>query len=165
MKVQVVKNTSNELPAYADKGCSGMDLRADLRLINPKFLFDCEIIQKPSSDYINRIVINPGGRALIPTGLHVAIPNGYELQVRARSGLALKHGISVTNGIGTIDSSYRGDVGVILTNTGSEPFEIEQGDRIAQAVVAKVEHVEWEQVKSLDETERGEGGFGHTNIK
>lgn len=165
MKVQVIKNTNNELPAYADAGCSGVDLRADLRLINKKYLFSCEVIQKPSSDFINRIIIKPEGRALIPTGLHVAIPDGYEIQVRSRSGLALKYGVIITQGIGTIDSSYRGDIGVILTNTGTEPFEIEHGDRIAQAVLVKVEHIDWEVVKNLDETERGEGGFGNSGIK
>lgn len=164
MKVQVVRNTTNELPKYADEGCSGMDLRADFSHLNYDYLFNCEVIKKIDSDYPNKLIINPGGRALIPTGLHVAIPKGYELQVRGRSGLALKHGISITQGLGTIDASYRGDIGILLTNTGTEPFTIEPGDRIAQAVVAKVEHIEWEEVESLDKTERGEGGFGHTGV-
>ncbi len=163
MKVQVVKNTSNELPKYADSGCSGMDLRAELTLLNTKFLFNCEFLIKEDGTQ-NKVIIKPGGRALIPSGIHVAIPDGYEIQVRGRSGLALKHGINITQGLGTIDASYRGDIGILLTNSGSEDFTIEQGDRIAQAVLVKVEHIEWEQVEKLSETERGEGGFGHTGV-
>lgn len=108
------------------------------------------------------VTINPGERKLIPTGLRIALPQGYEAQVRPRSGLALKHGVTVLNSPGTIDADYRGEVGVILINLGQEPFEIKHGDRIAQMVVAPYARVSWNSVDSLDETQRGEGGFGHT---
>ena len=108
------------------------------------------------------IQILPGGRALIPTEIYTAIPMGYEVQVRPRSGLALKHGITVLNTPGTIDADYRNGWGVILMNLGQEPFMVKQGDRIAQGVLAKVEQIEWEEVEELDSTERGLGGFGHT---
>ena len=108
------------------------------------------------------VTINPGERKLIPTGLRIALPQGYEAQVRPRSGLALKHGVTVLNSPGTIDADYRGEVGVILINLGQDPFEIKHGDRIAQMVVAPYARVSWNPVDSLDETQRGEGGFGHT---
>ena len=108
------------------------------------------------------VIINPGGRALIPTGLHIALPIGYEAQIRPRSGLALKNGITVLNTPGTIDSDYRGDVGVILINHGLEPFHVMQGDRIAQMVINKIEQVDFVQVDELNETNRGTGGFGST---
>ncbi|NLL36010.1 MAG: dUTP diphosphatase [Fretibacterium sp.] len=127
------------LPSYATSGSVGMDLRASAALAIP-----------------------PGGRALVPTGLKLSIPEGYEAQIRGRSGLALKHGIMVPNAPGTIDSDYRGEVGVILANIGTEPFRIEPGDRIAQMVFSPVAHVQWHEVEVLDETERGEGGFGST---
>jgi dUTP pyrophosphatase len=107
-------------------------------------------------------ILQPGERTLIPTGLSLALPDGYEAQVRPRSGLALKHGITVLNSPGTVDADYRGDVGVILINLGHEPFEIAPGDRIAQLVVAAYAQVEWALVETLPETERGAGGFGHT---
>lgn len=110
------------------------------------------------------VLIKPGERTLIPAGISVAVPHGYEWQIRPRSGLALKHGITVLNSPGTIDSDYRGPVGVILINLGSDDFSVSRGDRIAQAVLAKVEPVTLELVNDLDETERGEGGFGHTGI-
>lgn len=157
MQVKVVNNSNNPLPEYEDSGCSGCDVRAALELINTEFLFNADL-----SVGGKRLIIYPGGRALIPSGLHVAIPEGYEIQVRDRSGMALRHGIMVTNGVGTIDSSYRGDVGVILTNTGTESFTVEQGDRIAQLVLQQVPKIEWVPVEALDKTERGEGGFGHT---
>lgn len=158
VKIPIVNNSSNELPSYADAGCSGVDVRANIEAINPKFLFNAMIEE-------DHLVINPSGRALILSGLHVSIPEGYEIQVRCRSGLALKQGIMVTNGIGTIDESYRGDIGVILTNTGTEQFIVHQGDRIAQLVLMQVPKIEWVPVETLDETERGEGGFGHTDIQ
>ena len=108
------------------------------------------------------ITIKPMERVLIPTGLYISIPVGYEAQVRARSGLAIKHGITLANGIGTIDSDYRGEIGVILINLGQEAYTINRGDRIAQLVIVKYERVEFELVSDLDSTERGEGGFGHT---
>jgi len=127
------------LPAYATPGAAGMDLFAACALEIPA-----------------------GGRALVPTGLAIALPDGFEMQLRPRSGLALKHGVTVLNAPGTVDSDYRGEVGVILLNTGAEPFAIARGDRIAQAVFAPVTRAEWEEVVVLPETRRGVGGFGST---
>lgn len=127
------------LPTYATPGAAGMDLLAARALEIPA-----------------------GGRALVPTGLAIALPEGFEMQVRPRSGLALKHGVTVLNAPGTVDSDYRGEVGVILLNTGAEPFAIARGDRIAQAVFAPVTRAEWEEVVVLPETQRGIGGFGST---
>jgi len=131
------------LPDYATEGAAGMDLMAAV-----------------TAD----LVIPPGGRALIPTGLRIAIPEGHELQIRPRSGLALKHGITLPNAPGTIDSDYRGELGVILLNTASEPFVVARGMRIAQAVLAPVLRAEWTVVAELDETARGTGGFGSTGL-
>lgn len=111
------------------------------------------------------LTLKPGQRAMVPTGLCVAVPQGYELQVRARSGLAAKHGISLVNGVGTVDADYRGEIKVILINLGDEDFVIERGMRIAQALVAPAPQVEWQQVETLDETERGTGGFGSTGVQ
>lgn len=130
-----------QLPAYMTPGASGMDLRAAL--------------EAP-------VEIEPGGRTLVPCGIAIAIPRGYEAQIRPRSGLALKHGLSIPNAPGTIDSDYRGEVGVILVNLGSEMARIEPGDRIAQLVVAPVMQAVLREVDELDETKRGAGGFGHT---
>lgn len=127
------------LPTYATPGAAGMDLLA-----------------------AKAMTIPPGGRALVPTGLCIALPEGFEMQVRPRSGLALKHGITVPNAPGTVDEDYRGEVGVILLNTGVEPFVIMRGDRIAQAVFAPVTRADWEEVVVLPETQRGTGGFGST---
>ncbi|MDO4545262.1 MAG: dUTP diphosphatase [Bacillota bacterium] len=140
MKLKI-KSLSGVLPAYETPGSAGMDIRAYLK---------------------EPITLQPMERALIPTGLFMEIPTGYEVQVRARSGLAVKHGIGLTNGIGTIDSDYRGEVKIALINWGQEPFTINDGDRIAQIVVARYEQVEPVQVEELSETERGAGGFGHT---
>ena len=131
------------LPAYETEGSAGMDLRAAVPEDQP-------------------MTLAPGARALVPTGLKIALEPGFEAQVRPRSGLALKHGITCLNSPGTIDSDYRGEVGVILANLGSEPFVIRRGERIAQMVIARHERVQWSEVKSLDDTERGEGGFGST---
>lgn len=131
-------------PEYTDQGSSGMDIRASLTY---------------------SVIINPGCRALIPTGLYVSIPEGYEIQVRPRSGLAFKKGITVLNTPGTLDASYRGEIGVIIQNNGTEDFIIENGDRIAQLVLCEVPKCIWETVDVLDETERGEGGFGHSGVK
>lgn len=144
MKVQIVNNSKHELPKYATKLSAGMDLRAN--------------IEEP-------IVLQPGERRLIPTGIHIGLPQGYEAQVRPRSGLALKHGITCLNSPGTIDADYTGDVGVILINHGQEPFTINDGDRIAQMVIAKYKQVAWVEVEELQATERGDGGFGHTGKK
>jgi dUTP pyrophosphatase len=132
-----------DLPGYATAGAAGMDLQA--------------AVTTP-------VTVPPGGRALIPTGLRIAIPPGHELQIRPRSGLALKHGITLPNTPGTIDSDYRGELGVILLNTGAEPFVVTRGMRIAQAVLAPVLRAAWVEVASLDETDRGVGGFGSTGV-
>lgn len=129
------------LPAYASEHAAGMDLVACLE---------------------SPITIEPHGRALIPTGFAIALPPGYEAQVRGRSGLALKHGIMPANGVGTIDADYRGEIGAILLNTSNEPFVVEHGMRVAQLVVAKYETIEWQGVEELDDTVRGSGGFGST---
>ena len=142
MNVRIISK-SGTLPAYETEGSAGMDLRAYL---------DAPVTMAPME------------RALIPTGIFLAVPRGYEAQVRARSGLAVKHGIGLVNGIGTIDSDYRGEVKVALINWGREPFTIENGDRIAQLVIAAYERVDWEETDTLDETERGAGGFGHTGV-
>lgn len=144
MHVSVVNRSPYPLPAYATVGSAGLDLRAHLE--EPK-------------------VLQPGERVLVPTGLSLALPEGFEAQVRPRSGLALKHGITVLNSPGTVDADYRGDVGVILINLGAEPFTIAPGDRIAQLVLAAYAQVEWAPVEVLPETGRGAGGFGHTGIQ
>ena len=144
MKVQIINKSHHALPAYATGLSAGMDLRAN--------------ITEP-------IVLKPLQRCLVPTGLSIALPEGYEAQVRPRSGLALKNGITVLNSPGTIDADYRGEIGVILVNLSDTDFVIEDGERIAQMVVARYEQVEWEAVETLSETERGEGGFGHSGRK
>jgi dUTP pyrophosphatase len=144
MKVEVVNLSSHELPKYSTNESAGLDLRAEL---------------------LSPIVLEPGQRSLIPTGLKIALPTGYEAQVRPRSGLAYKHGITVLNSPGTIDADYRGDVGVILINHGSEPFTIENGERIAQLIIAKFVQIDWDEVLDLSTTSRGEGGFGSTGVK
>lgn len=143
MKIAINNTGRNTLPEYATPLAAGMDLRANL--------------DAP-------LTLEPGCRVLVPTGLHMALPKGYEAQVRPRSGLALKHGITVLNSPGTIDADYRGEVGVLLINLGHEPFVINHGERIAQMVVARHECVEWEAVDKLEDTERGAGGFGHTGV-
>lgn len=162
MKVQVINKSGNELPKYETPQSAGMDLRADLWSINEKFLFDAHVVRNLDNT-INHIIIEPGGRALIPTELYTAIPAGYEVQIRPRSGLALKYGVTVLNTPGTIDADYRNGWGVILMNNDtSRAFKVYQGDRIAQAVLAKVEQIEWQEVSELDSTDRGLGGFGST---
>lgn len=141
MKIQIVNTSHHDLPQYATPQSAGLDLRANL--------------EEP-------ITLQPMERRLVPTGLRIALPEGYEAQVRPRSGLALKHGITLLNTPGTIDADYRGEIGVIMVNLSTEPFTINDGDRIAQLVIARFEQAEWQPVTSLDETERGEGGFGHT---
>lgn len=144
VKIKVVNKGTQQIPAYATPQSAGMDLRAN--------------IEKP-------ILLKSLDRKLIPTGLHIALPEGYEAQIRPRSGLAIKHGITCLNTPGTIDSDYRGDVGVILINLSNEDFVVQPGERIAQMIIGKFEHAELEVVNELDETERGEGGFGHTGVK
>lgn len=143
MLVKVVNKSNSSLPEYKTKGSAGIDLKAYLD---------------------DSIELKPFDRALIPTGLYLSIPEGYEGQIRGRSGLALKNGITLANGIGTIDSDYRGEVKVILINLSNEPFIINNGDRIAQLVLIKHEVIDFKLVGSLDDTDRGEGGFGHTGI-
>jgi len=161
MQVQIVNKSSNPIPAYETEESAGMDLRADFTNgVKDKFLF------RTGVDVTNKtITIYPGGRALIPTGLFTAIPKGYEFQIRPRSGLALKNGITVLNTPGTIDSDYRNEWGIILINLSDEPFVVSQGDRIAQGVFSKVDRCTWESVEELNETTRGLGGFGHTGVK
>jgi dUTP pyrophosphatase len=144
MKIQVVNKGHQPLPAYATVQSAGMDLRAN--------------IDEP-------IVLKPLERRLIPTGLYIALPAGYEAQVRPRSGLALKKGITVLNSPGTVDADYRGEVGVLLINLSQEDFVVNDGERIAQMVIARHEQAEFIEVEVLDETERGEGGYGHTGVK
>ncbi len=144
MKVKVVNKGRQPLPQYATPQSAGMDLRANL--------------DEP-------ITLNPMERRLIPTGLYIALPEGYEAQVRPRSGLALKKGITVLNSPGTIDADYRGEVGVLLINLSQEPFVVNAGERIAQMVIARHEQGEFVEVDVLDETERGAGGYGHTGVK
>lgn len=142
--VSIVNKSHHPLPRYSTICSAGMDLRANLE---------------------NPIVLKPFQRALIPTGLFMALPEGYEAQVRPRSGLALKHGVTVLNTPGTIDADYRGEIGVILINLGQTDFVVNDGERIAQMVLAKYEQAEFLPVDVLDETERGEGGFGHSGVK
>lgn len=165
MQIKVINKSSNELPKYAHPvGDSGVDLRAELSTVSEKFLFNSELItDENNSEKV--VVINPGGRALIPTELYTEIPIGYEVQIRPRSGLALKNGITVCNTPGTLDASYRNSWGVILINLGTEPFIVHHGDRIAQAVLMKVETIEWNSVETLEDSDRGLGGFGSTNIQ
>lgn len=143
MKVNVINKSNYDTPFYATEKSAGMDLKAN--------------IDEP-------VTLGPLERAMIPTGLYIALPDGTEAQVRPRSGLAAKHGISVLNAPGTVDADYRGEVKVILVNLSNEPFVINPGERIAQMVVAKYEKVDWNVVDSLDDTERGSGGFGSTDV-
>lgn len=144
MEIRIVNKSNNELPAYSTKMSAGMDLRAYL--------------PEP-------VVLKPMERKLIPTGLFVEIPASFEAQIRPRSGLALKKGITVLNSPGTIDADYRGEVGIILINLSNEDFIIESGERICQMIIASHETVQWNLVEKLEESERGEGGFGHTGKK
>ena len=161
MEIEIINKGINETPAYAKVGDSGMDVRADFSngLKEEFFSFaDWDSERKV-------LMIFPGGRALIPTGLYSAIPEGYEIQVRPRSGLALKQGITVLNTPGTIDAGYRNEWGIILINLGNDVFEISQGDRIAQIVLAKVEQITWKYVSELGLSDRGLTGFGDSGIK
>ena len=141
MKIKIINKSHHPMPAYATPQSAGMDIRANLTA---------------------PVELKPLERKLIPTGLYIALPVGYEAQVRPRSGLALKHGLTLLNAPGTIDADYRGEIGVILVNLSAEPFTIADGERICQMVITTHAHVEWEAVETLDETDRGAGGFGHT---
>ena len=144
IQVKVINKGKQPLPAYATEQSAGMDLRAD--------------IEQP-------VTLKPLERRLIPTGLHIALPQGYEAQVRPRSGLALKHGITVLNTPGTIDADYRGEIGVVLVNLSNEDFVVNPSERVAQMVIAQYEQAVLQTGDTLDETERGEGGYGHTGVK
>ncbi|HPH87542.1 MAG TPA: dUTP diphosphatase [Chitinophagales bacterium] len=144
MKLKIVNTSDNPLPEYETTGSAGVDLRAQL--------------QEP-------VMLKPLQRALIPTGLYIELPDGYEAQVRPRSGLALKKGVTVLNSPGTIDSDYRGEIKVIMINLSNETTVINTGERIAQLIISKFEKVQFKEVDELNETERGEGGFGHTGVK
>ena len=144
MKVKIINKSKHGLPEYATELSAGMDLRANL--------------DEP-------ITLGPLQRALVPTGLYIALPEGYEAQIRPRSGLALKKGVTLVNTPGTIDADYRGEIGVIMVNLSDKDFVIEDGERIAQMVIAKYERIGWESVDELDVTNRGEGGFGHTGVR
>ena len=141
MEIKIINRSKNTLPTYSTSHSAGMDLRAN--------------IEEP-------LILKPLERILVPTGLFIELPEGYEAQIRPRSGLAYKKGITVLNSPGTIDADYRGEIGVILVNLSNEDFKIEHGERICQMVISKHETVNWEQVDILEETVRGEGGFGHT---
>ena len=141
MKVRIINKSHHPLPGYATPLSAGMDIRANLS---------------------ESVVLKPLERKLIPTGLYISLPEGYEAQMRPRSGLALKHGITLLNTPGTIDADYRGEIGIILVNLSSEPFTVNDGERLCQMVIAAHSHVDWEPVETLDDTERGAGGFGHT---
>jgi len=143
MIIRVINKSKNGLPAYETIHAAGMDLRADLE---------------------TSITLKPLERKLVPTGLHIELPEGFEAQIRPRSGLAFKHGISIVNSPGTIDADYRGEIKVLLINLSTEDFEINTGDRIAQMIVAKHETVNWQEVEVLNETSRGVGGYGHTGV-
>lgn len=144
MKVRIVNTSQHEVPAYATVASAGMDLRANLT---------------------EPVLLKSLARALIPTGLFIELPVGFEAQIRPRSGLAYKKGVTVLNSPGTIDADYRGEIKVLIVNLSNEEFTVENGERIAQMIVAAHEKVEWEQVESLEETVRGAGGFGHTGVK
>ena len=144
MKVNIVNRSRFSLPQYATVHSAGLDLRADLE---------------------QSLILKPLERSLVPTGLFIELPEGYEAQIRPRSGLAIKHGISLVNTPGTIDPDYRGEIKVIVVNLSDVPFTLEPGERIAQMVIARFEHISWNEVESLSETARGEGGFGHTGVK
>lgn len=144
MKIKIVNTSAHPLPEYATPYSAGMDLRANIN---------------------TPVTLKPLQRALIPTGLYIELPEGYEAQIRPRSGLAIKHGISLVNSPGTIDADYRGEIRVILVNLSSEDFVVNNGERICQMVIARHERAEWQQVDELNETERGAGGFGHTGKK
>ena len=144
VKIKVINKGNQPLPTYATSQSAGMDLRANIE---------------------ESITLHPMERRLVQTGLHIALPEGYEAQIRPRSGLALKHGITVLNSPGTVDADYRGEVMVLLINLSGQDFVINSGERIAQMVIAKHEQGEFVEVEQLDETERGEGGYGHTGVK
>lgn len=144
IKVKIINRSGHELPSYETPSAAGMDVRACLK---------------------EPVTLGPLERALIPTGLRVQLPQGHEMQIRPRSGLALKHGISLVNTPGTVDADYRGEIGVIVINLSKEPFTINDGERICQMVITNYTHVQWEEAEELDHTVRGDGAFGHTGVE
>ena len=144
LKVKIINKSKNPLPTYETHGAAGMDVRASL--------------EAP-------VTLGPLERALIPTGLYMQLPQGYECQVRPRSGLALRHGLSLVNTPGTVDADYRGEIGIIMINLSNEPYTITDGERIAQFVIKEYTRVEWELVEEIDHTKRGDGAFGHTGTE
>lgn len=143
--VKIINHSGNELPAYETPSSAGLDVRAWL----------------PDGP----VTLQPMERRLIPTGLRVQLPQGHEMQLRPRSGLAFKHGITLLNSPGTVDADYRGEIGIILINLSQQPFTVNSGDRIAQMVISQYTHIEWEKVERIDTTERGDGGWGHTGLQ
>ncbi|HKL66916.1 MAG TPA: dUTP diphosphatase [Bacteroidales bacterium] len=144
MQVRVVNKSQHELPEYSTEASAGMDIRANLE---------------------NDVILKPLERMIVPTGLYIELPVGYEAQIRPRSGMAIKYGISILNSPGTIDADYRGELGIIIVNLSNEEYKLQDGDRICQMVIAKHERVKWNEVTILEETKRGKGGFGHTGSK
>lgn len=166
--VKVINKSNNKLPKYETKGAAALDVRVDLSRVTPengiKGFGDAEVIWSGEGHSVPMIRIAPGSRALLPTGLFIAIPEGYQISLRPRSGLSIKQGVSLCNAVGTIDSDYRNEVMVPVINLGLEDVYIEDGERICQALLEKVNKIEWEEVNSLDETDR-KGGFGSTGVK
>jgi dUTP pyrophosphatase len=168
MVVKIINKSNNQLPKYETPRSAGMDIRADFSRISPqnpiKAYGDCEVIYKGEFHNTTILRLEPGSRALIPTGIFTTIPEGYEVQLRPRSGLAIKKGLNLINCVGTIDSDYTSEWGIPVVNQGLETIWIEDGERICQAVLNKVEQIEWEVVETLEKTDRI-GGFGSTGVK
>ena len=180
MNVKIVNKSKFELPQYATSGSAGMDLRADLSNLNSKNWneklkymgnvsvdFDTETTVLEGEEAVHPVIglhLMSHSRVIIPTNLFIQLPEGYEAQIRPRSGLSFKTGVSIANSPGTIDSDFTGEIGIICSNLTPSPIYIKHGDRICQMVVSKFEQIEWESVKQISETERGEGGFGHTGV-
>jgi dUTP pyrophosphatase len=166
--VKVINKSNNKLPQYETPGAAGLDIRADFSRVSPenpiKVFGDGEIVFKGEGHSVTMLRLEPGSRALIPTGLFTAIPTGYEVQLRPRSGLAIKKGLNLINCVGTIDADYRAEWGIPVVNQGLSTIWIEDGERICQAVMNKVETISWDEVDSLDTTDRN-GGFGSTGSK
>ena len=169
MKVKVINISNNKLPQYETKGAAALDIRVDLSRVTPqnpiKGFGDAEVIWAGEAHNVPMIRIAPMSRALLPTGLFTAIPEGYQVSFRPRSGMAIKKGLQLANSPSLIDSDYRGEWMLPVINLGLEDIYIEDGERICQALLEKVNKIEWEVVDSLDETERGDGGFGHSGKK
>lgn len=176
MEIKIVNKTEFDLPKYETLGSAGMDLRANLKTQKPKNVKDIDPYNEEEWEEEYEIILEPRKQQIVPTGIFIQLPKmnieiasgegyGYEAQIRPRSGLAAKYGITIVNCIGTIDSDYRGEIKVIMMNLTDKPFTIKHGERIAQMVINRVERIGWETVETLNETERGSGGFGHTGSK